>query len=524
MATMSSIEYRRLRAPQQHGESLIEPPLSDLPHSAPRHEFPVYDLQGRELGQVARQARREMLQAAAIYTGQYQDVATDLDATRPIVMAGHQPNLFHAGVWLKNFVLNAVGQRWNAHRVNVLIDNDIVRSCSVRVPVSGSERATIESIAYDAPHTGGPYEERAIVSTDQMHSFADRLSSSLAPQIEQPLVRDLWPFATKAIEDGWTSLGGVIGRARHQLEMQWGSKTLEVPLSVLTDTPSFRWFASHLLAHLPRLWDVYNSSLRDYRQAHHLRSRSHPVPDLQEEADGWLEAPFWVWQEGSQQRNRVFVRVQGECLAVSDRGGINFCVPLDAERPADAAVEHLERLRDQGIKLRPRALITTMYFRLLLSDTFVHGIGGAKYDQLTNVLMHRFFGLCAPEFMVVSGTFLLPVQRPRTTETDLRFIDRQLRDLDFNPQRQLVSDHELRKKKENWIQQPSNQARHRAITRLNEQMQPLVESERQRLEGDRQRLVADLRNRNLLSSREFSFCLFPEQTLRPLLDILIDPP
>ena len=45
-----------------------------------------------------------------------------------------------------------------------------------------------------------------------------------------------------------------------------------------------------------------------------------------------------------------------------------------------------------GIRLRTRALTTTMFARFLLGDLFVHGIGGAKYDELGDEIARGFFG------------------------------------------------------------------------------------------------------------------------------------
>ena len=56
--------------------------------------------------------------------------------------------------------------------------------------------------------------------------------------------------------------------------------------------------------------------------------------------------------------------------------------------PATVAGEPPE---SEGIRLRPRALTTTMYLRLAMGDLFLHGIGGAKYDQLTDRIIEHFF-------------------------------------------------------------------------------------------------------------------------------------
>ena len=61
-------------------------------------------------------------------------------------------------------------------------------------------------------------------------------------------------------------------------------------------------------------------------------------------------------------------------------------------------MEQLGEAHTEGVRLRPRALITTMFARLVLSDIFIHGIGGAKYDQVTDAIVRRFFAVEPPEY------------------------------------------------------------------------------------------------------------------------------
>ena len=44
---------------------------------------------------------------------------------------------------------------------------------------------------------------------------------------------------------------------------------------------------------------------------------------------------------------------------------------------------------EAGNKIRPRAITTTMFSRLFFSDVFIHGIGGAKYDTITDEIIKR---------------------------------------------------------------------------------------------------------------------------------------
>ena len=112
-------------------------------------------------------------------------------------------------------------------------------------------------------------------------------------------------------------------------------------------------------------------------------------------------------------------------------------LPLSPDREACCAVERLNDLASGSIRLRTRALTTTMFCRYLLGDLFIHGIGGAKYDELGDSIARRFFGIEPPEFLTLSLTAWLGLPQRVATASELAAIDRSIRDLVFNPQRHL---------------------------------------------------------------------------------------
>jgi hypothetical protein len=320
-------------------------------------------------------------------------------------------------------------------------------------------------------------------------------------------------------------LGECLSQARHQQEADWGAVTLELPQSRVCQLPSFYWFTAHLLAHLPRLWDIYNNSVAEYRRINHVRSSAHPVPDLAAQ-DDWLEAPFWVWSITSPRRGRLFVRQLGDELLLSNRAGIEFRLPLSPESDAHDAVSALQELTKRGIKLRTRALITTMFARLVLGDVFLHGIGGAKYDQLTDALIRRFFGLEPPGYLTVTATLHLPIEIPGKTPDDLHRVDSQLRSLSYHPESwldgQSVSNEAAIaiESKRRWIATAQTienaKTRCRAIRSANEDLQALVAPQREQLHNQRQRTLDALRHRAVLASREYAFVLYPAEQLQSL--------
>ena len=531
-----ALEYRQLRVPREHGTALVEPPVSATTelvedNVALRRSYDV-DCQGRSLSQLADQARAELVQQARDYTRQYHDVDAGV-APEHVFLAGHQPQLFHAGVWFKHFMLDRLARRHGAVAVNLLIDNDTMRSASLRVPGGSVHKPTLHTVPLDRPGEEIPYEERRVLDDDLFASFGRRVCETIAPLVKDPMIARLWPWAIEAHREG-KNLGQCCAQARHRLEGRRGLSTLELPQSVISDGEPFRWFSACVLAQLPRFWRLYNGSLAEFRRVERVRSRSHPVPDLACD-DGWCEAPFWIWSRDNPRRRRLFARQHDGQIELTDRGGIRTALALRPDGDGQVAVDQLGRLPDRGIKLRPRALMTTMFARLFLGDVFLHGIGGAKYDQLTDQLIRRFFSLEPMAFLVLSATAMLPIDRETPAPDDVRRVDRLLRELVFHPEHHvdLPRLHSLDADevavliatKKRWIltELPRGQRRRRhfEICRASESLQPFVEAKRRTLLEERSRLASSLAKEVILASREYAFCLFPEENLCNLiLDLL----
>ena len=530
------IVYRRLRAPHEHGATLIDPPLNRCAETLAENRRLLsglkIDVAGRSLRELSAQARTDLVSLAFEHTRRYSNLgaAPPNVASAPLLVAGHQPQLFHPGVWFKNFVLSSLGRAHSAIAVNVLVDNDTQRGAALRVPTGDVAHPRTESVAFDRAADEMPYEERALLDAATFESFGRRAASTIRPLVAQPLVETWWPRAVSAISET-RNLGRAFSQSRHQLERDWGLETLEVPLSTLCGTRAFRWFACHLLIESARLAEVYNEALAEYRRVHRIRSRSHPVPGLASDGE-WREAPFWIWTREAPRRRRVFVRRSAAGLEVTDRAGLLLPLVWPTSGDAERAVEQMGSWAASGIRFRPRALMTTLYLRLVSSDLFLHGIGGAKYDQLTDALMRRFFGVEPPRFVTLTATAQLPIEHPRTTWDDVRTIKQRLRALRFHPERYLAAEIAESRDDETqlaaWIAEklrwleldpPRGQrlTRHRAIGALNESLQTHVEGLRARWTAELSIAESAARRHELLASREYSFCLFPADELRALL-------
>ncbi len=523
-----SIAYRRLRAPAENEALLAKPALQEAAACCQQN------IAGRGehafLASLRATARRRLLEEAVRYTRAYRDVELprgDL-STAAVYMSGHQPQLFHAGVWAKNFALSHLA---SAHRqrlvegppavaVNLIIDNDDCGVVAIKAPSGSVEQPHLETVPLDAGGAPVPFEQREINDLDLFDSFPSRVCAAMNGVVGQPLVTDLWRHAKEAARRS-SNLGQAVAAARHSLEGEWGLQTLELPLSHICQTPEFAAFAAHLLIRGEAFRDAFNELLVEYRQVNRVRSQSHPAPALGNDGD-WIEAPFWLWNSQQPTRRPVFIRNQPGVLEITNRQGDTLRLEGDEQQIAT----QLGELSSQGWKIRPRALITTMYARLVLSDFFIHGIGGAKYDQLTDALVQQFFDVPAPSFMTLTSTMHLPVDYPDVTAADLRDVEQKLRELTYHPEDFATSDTahgqreiaELAADKHKWLaaDPPRGEGwkRHQGITQANEALQPYIAPLREELLQQQQETTAALRVRKLLASREFSFCLFPAAQLR----------
>ena len=567
---------RHVHAPRGDESFVADPPLAEaraIAHGNGANQAGAKaDIQGRELGFLRQWARREVLRAARDYTatllsaevpegqsdgngaregareslpaaphpagiGGSSADAPDPEATT-IYVGGHQPTLFHPGVWVKNFVVGQLAQNDGAIGLNLIVDTDTLSGTAVRVPEGSRDAPGVAVVPFDAPRPRQPWEEARIVDRGLFGSFAERVGATLGDWGFTPLIADFWPAALRRSATG-DSLAECLTAARSAWERRWGCANLELPVSRLCTLEPFLWFAAHLLAHLPRFRKVYNEVLHEYRAVNRVRSRTHPVPDLREN-DGWIEAPFRVWRAGDEVRRRVFARQEGGQVRLSDGENIFATLPLAPGKDACCAVKELQKLAGRGIRFRTRALTTTMFARLCLADLFVHGIGGAKYDQMTDRITARFFGICAPQFLTLSATLQLPVPGFPVEQADERRLARQLRELDYNSDRHLppgpsAAARELVAEKQRLVAEQNaakrgavraaaahgggaGYGRFRALQDVNRRLAVLTRDERRRIEEELLRTRQQLAANAVLHDRDLAFCLYPPEKLQRFLD------
>lgn len=534
---MSDVDSSKtVRAPLTNGEVLISPNrhlqvLVSANKRSLQNDFPV----GRSNANSIRQeARAELLKLAANYTRQYAPNITIPTSPETIFVSGHQPEFFHPGVWFKNFLLFGLANKHQGISINLVIDNDECKSTSIPVLTGLLDNPKTVDIAFDQSGKVLPFENRFWSDIETAKRFRGRVQETFSVGRNSDLLLDqIWPKLLPEIElslarkDGGSkkTLGQSVAQARHQVEIANEICNLEVPLSRVCCGKGFQQFLSAILQSADRFHAVYNQAIQKFRTENKIRSKTRPVPELVRN-DQWIELPFWIWSRDSPERGPLYIR----CESIeSDRCKI-FLSDLDSieiEFRSDALVDELLRLNNdesnQGIAIRPRALITTMFARLFLCDVFIHGIGGAKYDELTDEIIREFFQVNPPQFLTATSTNWLPIKFSPPDAQEIASAKQKVRETIFHPEKS-ESDSanfvDLANRKSKLLSRiPEKRNRkqwHSEISSVTQQLSELISAERKQAESHLNHLLDRLRIGKILCSREYSILLHPVSLIQGL--------
>lgn len=528
--------YLHFRAPRQHGETFCIPNPSEVSLGISSNSALLSSSETRildvALPELRTKARQELANCCSI------------PVDRPWIVSGHQPELFHPGVWLKNFVLDRWAHDFHAVALNLVVNHDVCNNVGVRVPSVGESGVLdTQTITWDSHARGVPWERHHVQDRKLFDSFGERICRSIRSIGFTPLAESIWQQAMSLV-DSQLAVGNVFAEARHSIEKKHGLQTTEFFSNHLVRTEGFRLLLLHLITHRDRFRRIHNEALEHYRTHHQIRSSSHPVPDLRGLGTE-IEIPIWVHTLNNPRRRAVFVgRDESTCYLTDQQ---TILMRWSENENHERTLLSLLQLEDRGVYLRPRALLTTMALRLLFADWFVHGIGGGKYDQLNDRIITSFFGMSPPKFSVISGTLFLPFS---ATEASAPFhnnfaseqcahytLDFQAARAKWLSQRQLERNHCFHPEKyiglrsdnvepqlERWKEllknippHGSKRKWHAELVAAREQLSKYIQLERSDYSDQIENTRYEMQQAQLRVSREYSFALYPEKWLIPRL-------
>lgn len=465
---------------------------------------------GRPLGEVRREVRRRV---------------AGVDDDRPVIVTGHQPESIHPGVWAKHVVATRLAQAAAGVAVNLVVDNDAPQQTVVIVPTVRDGHLRQEAIPFADLPRGVPYECIPRLDADHTHQFQRALREALGERFDRSML-GVYFDAFAGAADAADFVDQAVA-ARTAVERVFGVNMAERRVSRCWMWP----LLAEVLAGAARFFDCYNAALAEYRTAHGVRGARRPIPDLLRDGQRF-ELPFWVMHPG-QRRSRLFVERRREALHLyADRCSVGSLALGRLKRWESGA----EAVGDLGsVVFRPRALTLTLWARMLLADLFVHGIGGAKYDRITDLLITRYFGVQPPPMACVSATLRLDLPRHEATVQAQRALARQRRDLTWNPQRRLSGGSDIDELVKARAQTVERSLTLRAAGRrrrterrevfhqirsISQRMLALRPDAERDLDERIQRMAEALEENEVADRRDYFFALYDRSALRQLCDAL----
>jgi hypothetical protein len=393
--TPSLTSYPDWKAPAEDGEALIWPEPKTLLQQTLDNHHRLKQASDAKIQGIAFTELRETQR-------QWLNIAPD----RRIIATGHQTELIHPGVWAKNALMHAAAAKIDAENFHFSVDTDAPKHLNLRWP-GGSEPITDDPRAVSASWSGlldGP-------TPAHLRDITEKFSKAAGEWSFEPMAGQFLDELRRAsLEPG--KLAPMIVGAMHQIDWSLGLRHHALVVSPIWMSQPYLVFVHHVLARADAFANIYNAALHEYRIAHRLRTTARPMPDLAMQPDQ-CEVAFWLDDLTTETRSRPSVIKHNDGWKLT-LAGEEFLLDPNADG-WQAATSLQLFLRRHNVRLSPRALTLTGFIRLFIADQFVHGIGGGRYDQVTDLVTQRFFNIEPPRFSVTTATLFFPAAagRPR---------------------------------------------------------------------------------------------------------------
>ncbi|MGA2499179.1 MAG: hypothetical protein ABSH20_15680 [Tepidisphaeraceae bacterium] len=339
---------------------------------------------------------------------------------RPLIVTGHQIEFCHPGVWQKQVAADVIARAVDGLAGLLAVDTDAPRNLELRWP--GGSAPLCEPAQLREAHWLAAIPQP---SGERLAGFSQALAAIAAQ----------WPFDTllpsfagalKLHTPAGGNLASLLSSAMRQVDLSLGVSYQPVLASNVWDSLPFLQLAHDILARALSFAAAYNRALEEYREKRGMESDGRPWPDLLFTPET-CEVPFWLDNLGDGSRSRAVLH--------RGRAGWELSIGADAFTFSQfsrgwGVAEKLSRfLREHQCRLCPRALVLSMYCRLVLADLFIHGIGGAEYDQVTDRVIELWYAVRPPPVAIVTATLYFPTaeSQPRIDRGLLQLQERRRR-------------------------------------------------------------------------------------------------
>jgi hypothetical protein len=384
--TSPALTYPDWKAPAEDGKVLIWPEPGELCRQTLDNQKTLsasdVRIQNVTLSELRRQSRQ--------WLGH--------DDGQPLIADGHQTELYHPGVWVKSVLANETATRLSGSAVHFAVDTDAPKHLSLRWP--GGSEAITDDARLNSAHWSGLLDSPTPRHLAELDEALARATFERTPMVGDVLA------SLRRLSLEQTKLSPALTNAMHEVDWKLGLRHHAMLASPVWESRTFLVFLHHLIARAGEFATAYNAALAEYRKRNKVRTPTRPMPDLAAFDDS-AELPLWLDElaTGGRTRPSAFAADGGYVVTLQNGDEFHFDPAADGFEAADRLAAWL---RKNQLRFSPRALVLTMFLRLCVADQFIHGIGGGRYDQVTDLIIANYFNIAPPAFGVTTATMYLP--------------------------------------------------------------------------------------------------------------------
>jgi hypothetical protein len=477
------------------------------------------------------ESRNELLAIARHYTRVLGDCSCPDIVSDNIIATGHQPTWHHCGIVAKDLAACKFAQAVGGTALHLVLDHDICDTALMLPEQDASGCWHFRKVEIEPEQHNIPVELRLPPGEAQLRTFLETVVSAHPERFWS----SIWPECRGLANNQPPRFGSVadlITYLQCVLKGALGLEMLYLPVSQLCESTAFVDFVVFVISNASAFAGCYNEGVATQTDVGRSRGTKAIARLAFDKPTGRIELPFWLISPGGTRTS----------LYVSSENSDNIRIgtasaelgELDARQTGNKAHQLKNILKEHGYLLRPKAVSLTLFVRLFLADLFVHGVGGASYEPVTDHVIERFYRIRPPRFAVATCTMRLSLAGPAgSARQDIFGLKHRLRRVKHNPEEYIAElalaaepVASLVQSKKELIVKAADPAAPTALRRtawnslsiINSRLYEYARDTAKMLEREVGQAEKSRASDEVRTSRNLFFGLFPEQRLRALVE------
>lgn len=479
------------------------------------------------------ESRRELLKIAQDYTQTVTDAVCPNNIPENVVATGHQAIWHHCGIWAKSLSACNLAEAVNGSSLHLVLDHDICDTAMVLPKQNADGSWYFEKIEIELNQEAIPLEFRPLPHKAYIKTFVDSVINTRAEQI----CSNVWSKYEQVKNNkilSFSSIAELIMYFQSIINIALGLNMLYLPVSKLSKSDAFIDFALSLMTNAAPFATSYNDALTKQVS----ERKANPVSAIKrlklDKTEGLTELPFWLILPDGKRTSLFAASKKADKIEI---GIISSKLGDLDSTPLSGKIEQLKKILEQhGCRLRPKAISLMLFTRLFLADWFVHGIGGALYEPVTDYIIENYYGIKQLRFGVATCTMTLPLANSVTFPNDnIPLLKHKLHDIKHNPEKYLdesatktepaasllkAKREQIARAKDRTLPDAIRKSAWNSVSKINQKLFEFAKDTAKILQKKIQEVERNTISQKVCNYREYFFGLFPENKLREVAESL----